>query len=227
MVILEDVEAKDLTSEFALFTVQGPNASRALQRHIPLPTLDAADAEGENGPVTVLRSDRTGSGGWDLLVPRSNSALPAALRKTFEPILPEAFDAARLEAGIPAAGRDWDCRTLPPELGPAFEASHISYRKGCYTGQEVLMRIHSRGHTNRTWVALISDRPMGAGSGVSHPRRKDAGVVTSSCHSPDFGFVAGAMLRNEALSEGDSVFVQNGRETIEAEIRYMPILRMD
>ena len=56
---------------------------------------------------------------------------------------PELAEASRIVAGVPRWGADMGPRTLPPELGPAFEASHISYRKGCYTGQEVLMRMHS------------------------------------------------------------------------------------
>ena len=227
MVILEDVEALDLSEELELLAIQGPNASNALQNLVSLPTLDAADVRIAGSEAIVLRSDRTGSGGWVVLVPKKEAAAVAAIRRPFSPILEGAYEAARLEAGYPVAGQDWDCRTLPPELGPAFEAAHVSYRKGCYTGQEVLMRIHSRGHTNRTWVALLSDEPLAVGCPVSHPRRRDAGLVTSACYSPDFGFIAAAMLRNEAATDGDSVSVQTGARRVDAEVREIPILRLD
>lgn len=227
MVVLEDVEAKDITGDYFLLSVQGPNATRSLQDHVILPTLDAADSRAGDAEVITLRSNRTGLGGWDILVPQSQAKVAKSIRKGFQRILPEAYAIAQLEAGIPVAGVDWDAKTMPPELGLAFEARHVSYRKGCYTGQEVLMRIHSRGHTNRTWLALMSDRPLAAGDQVTHSRRKDAGVVTNACYSPDYGYVAGAMLRNEAILEGDFVTVETAAGAVEAEIRQMPILRFD
>lgn len=57
-----------------------------------------------------------------------------------------------LEKKMPNWDYDVQYKTLPPELGASIEREFISYNKGCYTGQEVLQRIHSRGHTNRTWV---------------------------------------------------------------------------
>jgi folate-binding protein YgfZ len=227
MVVLEDVQAKDVTAEYTLLSIQGPNASRALQDLVILPTLDAADSRSGDKEVITLRSNRTGLGGWDLLVPAADKKTAKTIRKGFEVVLPEALEIARLEAGIPLAGQDWNERTLPPELGPAFEARHVSYKKGCYTGQEVLMRIHSRGHTNRTWVALMSERPMAAGNTVSHARRKDAGILTSACYSPDYGYIAGAMLRNEAVMERDFVTVETETGSISAEVRHMPVLRFD
>ncbi len=225
MVILEDVEAEDVTDRYAFLSVQGPNATRALHDLVGLPTLDAADSRASDRPVIALRSNRTGLGGWDILIPSEDSKTVKAIRKAFPLVLPEAYEIARLEAGIPALGRDWDSKTLPPELGPAFEAKHVSYKKGCYTGQEVLMRIHARGHTNRTWMALRSDRPVAAGDLISHPRRKDAGTVTSACYSPDYGFIAAAMLRNEAAEEGEIVTVTTSSGAVEAEVRQMPVLR--
>src|SRR5579862_4472415 len=67
MVVLEDVEARDVTCEYTLVSVQGPNASRALQDLVILPTLDAADSRSGDHDVVALRSNRTGLGGWDIL----------------------------------------------------------------------------------------------------------------------------------------------------------------
>jgi folate-binding protein YgfZ len=117
-----------------------------------------------------------------------------------------------------------DEKTLPPEMGPAFEARNISYSKGCYTGQEVLMRIHSRGHTNKTWMALVSDEPIPIGASLAHGKRDDAGVVTSSGESPQFGYIAGAMLRNEAAFDGERVRVNGESRSFEAEVRPFPLL---
>ena len=137
------------------------------------------------GTVQVFRShsdpsDRTGEGGWDVWA--SKSSLDA-WREGFEILDPEL---SRILAGIPKWGAAVGPRTLPPELGPAFEASHVSYSKGCYTGQEVLMRIHSRGHTNRTWVGLVSDAPLCVGASVLYEDR-EVGRVSSASTRPTEG----------------------------------------
>ena len=116
-------------------------------------------------------------------------------------------------------------KTFPPEMGKAFEERHVSYSKGCYMGQEVLMRIHSRGHTNKTWVGLASEKPLEVGASVGHRLRSDSGIVTSAVFSPDFGYIGAAMVRNEAAFEGEVVQVTTSQGIVEAEVRQMPILR--
>lgn len=129
-------------------------------------------------------------------------------------------EARRIAAGVPKWGADMGPRTLPPELGPDFEARHVSYEKGCYTGQEVLMRMQSRGHTNRTWIGLIADAPLTAGERVLHEGKEVGRVSSASPYPLEVGFVAAAVLRNEATAEGVVVEVGGGK----AEVRRMPIV---
>jgi folate-binding protein YgfZ len=137
-----------------------------------------------------------------------------------EVLSPEGYELATLEAGIPRFGIDTNDKTLPPELGPHFESNHVSYTKGCYTGQEVLMRMHSRGHTNKTWVGLKASAPISPGTRVSY-EGKDVGTVHRAALSPAFGHIASATLRNEATAEGTKV--QAGDTA--AEVVTMPFLR--
>ncbi|HLK14894.1 MAG TPA: glycine cleavage T C-terminal barrel domain-containing protein [Fimbriimonadaceae bacterium] len=222
MVVMEDVVARDLTGEFALISVQGPQATRALAEHLILPLLDAAETEFEKSSVLTLRSDRTGSGGWDLLIPAEARKAQTAIRKPFETVSLEAYMVARLEAGVPLLDKDYTAKTMPPELGMAFEASHVDYRKGCYTGQEVLMRIHSRGHTNRTWMGLRAEEPLTEGAAVTH-MGAEVGHVTSAGFSPDFGYIGAAILRNQAAAERETVDAGG----VTAEVRRMPLLRYE
>lgn len=129
--------------------------------------------------------DRTGYGGFDCLEPPDADELQI-----------EHLDVLEIAAGIPRLGVDTSSKTLPPELGPAFDASHISYEKGCYVGQEVLQRIHSRGHTNRKWVGLVLEELISIGemSGV--------GTVHRIAMHPEFGIIASATLRNEYATQG-------------------------
>lgn len=224
LVILEDVQAKAIDA--TLLSVQGPEATRSLGKLATLPALDAGQAELDASSLVFLRSNRSGYGGWDIVLSVGAGKAEKKLRKAFEPLAPEAFDAACLEAGIPIFGVDTDERTMPPELGSAFMNAYVSFNKGCYTGQEVLMRIHSRGHTNRTWVGLIGDQPMRPGDRVSHPNRDDAGTVTRAAFSPDFGPIAGGIIRNEVAFPGEIVRIVRDDVAFEAEVQEMPLLRM-
>ena len=53
------------------------------------------------------------------------------------------WETLRIEAGLPAFGADMDGATIPVEAGLADRA--IDHDKGCYTGQEVIVRIRDRG----------------------------------------------------------------------------------
>lgn len=224
MVILEDVHARPLDG--SIVSVEGPEATRELGRIVELPLLEAHDAELEGERLPWLRMNRTGFGGWATVLPNTDSKASSRLRTTFEQVNEEALEIARIEAGIPRFGVDTNSRTLPPELGASFEAAHISYNKGCYLGQEVLMRLHSRGHTNRTWMGVVSEGPLAAGDSISHLGRDDAGVVTSACESPEFGYIGAAYVRRESAFRGETVTVRTPEGDWEAEIQDMPLLRL-
>ena len=87
----------------------------------------------------------------------------------------------RIEAGVPRWGHEIDGKILPAEAG--LDATHISFSKGCYPGQEPIARLHYRGHANRELrVVELSD-------GVEVER------VTSSAERPDGSVVALAYVR--------------------------------
>ena len=89
------------------------------------------------------------------------------------------------------------------------------------------MRLHSRGHTNKTWMGLIADAPLEVGAPVRHSRRPEAGEVTSAAFSPVHGYIGAAILRNEAAYDGEWVTVETSEGPVEAEVREMPILRLE
>ena len=109
-----------------------------------------------------------------------------------------AWEIARIENGRPEWGLDIDESTIPQEANHD-ELHAISYTKGCYTGQEVVARIHFRGHVNRHLRGLRLDR-------AELPREhtplltlegKQVGDVRSSALSPRFGAIALVMVRRE------------------------------
>ncbi|MFN7172862.1 MAG: YgfZ/GcvT domain-containing protein [Fimbriimonadaceae bacterium] len=216
-IIMEDVQLEPMADDWAHFLVQGASATEQLEEIIELPSMDAGKAP----DALVLRSDRTGFGGWEIWT-KGDSNLATQIQSSFPEIGEQAIRISRLEAGIPTFGIDTNQKTLPPELGEAFDSSHISYKKGCYTGQEVLMRMHSRGHTNRTWMGFFSPQPVPRGSTLSHHSRPDAGTVTQSVESPVFGHIGAAMVRNEFAREGDILLANCDEGTIECEMKVLP-----
>ena len=119
---------------------------------------------------------------------------------------------ARVEAGRPEWGLDIDDSTLPQEAG-LEELGAISYTKGCYVGQEVVARIHFRGHVNRRLMGLRA-------AGMRNSRRgmavlldadgKSVGDVRSGVMSPRFGGIALGMVRRE-VEVGDAPGGRTGR----------------
>ncbi|MFQ5536595.1 MAG: YgfZ/GcvT domain-containing protein [Gemmatimonadota bacterium] len=97
----------------------------------------------------------------------------------------------RIEAGRPAFGEDMDGTTIPVEAGIHTRA--IDYEKGCYTGQEVIVRIRDRGHVNRELrlIELGDVEPPPSGTSLVRADEGDdakpAGRVTSAVRSPRFG----------------------------------------
>jgi folate-binding protein YgfZ len=226
MVVMEDVQAEWL-SDWQCLSLQGPTATRTLGERTHLPNLDAAKLDLGSAQGYVLRADHSGLGGWDMLYPNSAEKSVARLAKGLTQVGDEALNIAQIESGIPRFGIDLTARTLPPEMGPAFSNRMISYSKGCYLGQEVLMRIHSRGHTNRTWVGLFADAVVPPGASLACGQKEDVGTITRSGDSPRFGPIAAGMIRNEFATNGEIVRIQTPDGPVEAEVRTMPLLRFD
>jgi folate-binding protein YgfZ len=111
-----------------------------------------------------------------------------------------------VEAGLPRFGLDMDGETIPQEAN-LDQLGAISFNKGCYTGQEVVARIHFRGHVNRHLRWLTASEPLPSGAVVLDTDGKAVGDVRSSVVSPTRGPLAMAMVRRE-IEPGTDVRVR-------------------
>ncbi len=104
---------------------------------------------------------------------------------------PAAFDALRIECGVPAMGAELTDATIPAEAGQWLMDASVSFTKGCYTGQELVARIDSRGgNVPRPLRGLLVDGdPVPVGTTVHHAG-SEVGTVTSSARSAVLGAVA-------------------------------------
>lgn len=163
-VIFDQVEIQDVSEE--LRTVH-------VWQEADLPGWDAAGGAAQTfglGGGTVLggRVNRAGTPGVDLhYLARHEQAVLAALTGPEAPLAD--LDAARVRAGIPDVIRDALTGTLPPEIGldVGGPLPAISYRKGCYVGQEIMARLEARGNARHHLTRLEGDQPWPAGAEVT------------------------------------------------------------
>lgn len=129
-----------------------------------------------------VRTLVTGEPGWDIFVDvdRRDAVIGALLDAGGRPGDPEALEALRVSAGRPRWGRELTEDVIPLEADLLDRA--ISQGKGCYTGQEVIVRILHRGHVNRHLRRLEFSGPVPeAGTELfEEGNEKARGVVTSA-----------------------------------------------
>jgi folate-binding protein YgfZ len=197
-VIMDDVAFADVSASLRLLPVLGPQAAIRL---------------GERGTsVPRIGDRRRGAPAVDLLLPPPEAeALRAALvAEGAHDLAPSDLEALRILEGQARWGADLDETRLPMEAGLTRAA--ISFTKGCYTGQEVVLRATARGHLQRGLVQLAL--PGGAGPGAPLAAGgQEVGVVTSAAETPD-GRIGLGYLRRAHWTEGERLSTPAGEATV-------------
>jgi len=232
-IFTEDVQLGDVTDTFAQIAVVGPQAAQAiagvvtglsLERLRDLAEHANVRAPWDGGAAIVTRVTDTGEPGFDLYVERAQAgALKTALGavdvvEADEPVA----EALRIESGVPLFRRDMGEDTIPLEAG--IESRAISFTKGCYVGQEVVIRVLHRGHGRvaRRLVGLLIDGQLVPAPGaVIRSGDREVGRVTSGTQSP-------ALKRPIALGYVHRDFVEPGTKLIvgdtSAEVTTLPFV---
>jgi folate-binding protein YgfZ len=135
----------------------------------------------------------------------------------------EEYEALRIECGVPALGRELTERTIPAEAGQAVIDRSVSFTKGCYTGQELVARIDSRGgNVPRHLRGLVLDGDALPADGTPIDNEgAEVGVVTSAARSSRLDAVValGYVQRSIEVPTGAEV---EGRV---ARVETLPLLR--
>jgi folate-binding protein YgfZ len=227
----EKVSLADVNAEWALFMLAGPEAPAVAERLTGArppaapwsnvaATLDGAAVRlvaggGETGGPEVWIGVPAGVG---------EQALATLTAAGARPIGPEALESLRIEAGTLRFGNDIGPAVLLPEVPSEHLLSHS---KGCYPGQEVVVRIRDRGHVNRHLRGLVI-------TGDAVPQRGDEvvagdvviGSVTSATRS--FGLehpIALALVRREHAEPGAAVGVRVNGRVVPATVSALPFAR--
>ena len=225
-IIMDDVTLTDSTQAFGTLALEGP-ASAQITRDLTaidlqsFPELMRQDAHVDSIPCVVSRRSPGKFVGAEFFVERTHlPALWQILKEKSQaagggPIGYSALSALRLEQGIPWFSYDFDEKQIPHEA--ALEGSHISYTKGCYTGQEIVERVRSRGQVNRRRVSLgFTGEGIPSAGETLTSAGKDAGYVTRAAFSPALASAIGmGYLRKEYTSPGTTLEWSGGTAAIE------------
>ena len=136
----------------------------------------------------------------------------------------EAYEAVRIEAGIPVMGKELDESTIPAEAGVVDRS--VSFTKGCYTGQELVARIDSRGgNVPRRLRGLVfpDDVAMPAGATLQADG-KDVGRVTSVAFSPRVGATVALAYVRRAVEPPAEVVVSWDGGSSPARVEALPLV---
>lgn len=207
----DDFQLQDVTAETAVFGVYGPDAAaRLAQAGFPetdLPLHHWRQATIAGLTAYVHRTDPVGGDGYFVMC---QAAAQAELRQHLlqagiEPADEAAFEYLRIAAGLPRFRRELTLDYIPLEAGLWAD---VSFGKGCYTGQEIIARMESRGRLAKRLVRLQPAAPLAPGDPLT-ANGKQAGSVTSAAVGPlgavALGYVKTAVLEAEtALWSGET-----------------------
>ena len=204
-IIMDDVTLTDESQRYGTLALEGPKAA-AVAAEVAgvelasLEELQRMETSVSSIPCWVAKRSPGGVAGCEFLLEREKLAdlwrvLSDAVRRYGGgPMGYAALSAQRLVQGVPWFGYDFGEKQIPHEAG--LQETHISYTKGCYTGQEIVERVRSRGQVNRQRVGLIFDgeTPPQAGEALTADG-KEAGYVTRAAvpsfltHAIGMGYV--------------------------------------
>ena len=179
-----DFHVSDVSDEIALLSVQGKRAREVI-------TADDG---------IVIRATHTGEDGYDVLttVPLTEKLVAAGAK----PVTRETLETLRIEAGIARHGKDMD------ETNVVLETNlddAVSYTKGCYVGQEIIVRIKHRGHVAKKLTGLTLEAEVEEPV-ITSEDGKEIGRITSTTYSPKLdSHIALGYVRYEYLAAGTKV----------------------
>jgi folate-binding protein YgfZ len=227
-----DFKVAELSGETAELSVQGAAAAEILAKVVGAraaelerqksSTLDFAGAA-----VTLIRATHTAEDGFDVFVNRDHlAALHDALTNAgARAISEETFETLRIEAGVPRYGIDMDETNVVTETNLD---DAVSFTKGCYVGQEIVIRIKHRGHVAKKLAGVVLE------GAASSPRNakivaadgREIGRVTSSTFSPRLDrAIALAYLKYDHLAPGTAVRIVAADGEMAATVRELPFVR--
>lgn len=233
-IVADDVAAVNVGDRYAHLMVVGPQAPLLMEEVAGgevagLHAWHHAEARLGGVQARVVRTRWLQMPGYDVIAPVDtagkawmallNLGLPRGLR----PVGMAALARLRLEAGWPWYGVDFDDSNL---LMESLTREHVSFTKGCYIGQEVVIRVEHQGHVNKKLCGLLvaGETVPAVKSDILSGERK-VGTVTSAIASPVLKqVVALGYVRREFWDPGTKLRIASGGQFLEAEVAPLPFV---
>jgi folate-binding protein YgfZ len=224
-----DFKVADLTETHTIFTIQGGGAAAVIEQLLNAEAANvvrnrAVTVTGTAGTATVIRSTHTAEDGFDLFVDGAEKeAFRAALESSEARQISDAvWEVLRIEAGIPRFGIDMTATNVVLETVPE-EA--VSYTKGCYVGQEIIARIHWRGHVAKQLAGLKLNGPATHDEQLVTAEGKDAGRITSVAFSPGLDqWIALGIVKYDQLAAGTALKIGTADSERTALVAELPLV---
>ncbi|MBL8151296.1 MAG: aminomethyltransferase family protein [Blastocatellia bacterium] len=228
-----DFFVTDITETTTFLSLQGPHSTKILFNLgaglvASLEALNNRSVKIAGEELRVFKNSRTGEEGFDLLVEKNAPTVFNALTDAgAKPCGLNALDLLRVEAGIAEYKVDMDDTIILLEAGLEHA---VSYKKGCYLGQETIAKIHHRGHGQTakrlSGIVVQSSNLPAVGTKVFNKDGKEIGYITSSIVSPALNQpVALAYLRRDHFTPGQVHSIEIAGDRIGVEVVELPFYR--
>ena len=229
-VIADDVQIVDRSADFARFAIEGPRApdvaASAVGATLRIERQNVVVAQIGGVEAVIAAWGWSGEAAFQIFVALEHAtAVESALRdagRAWQAIVASeaALEVLRIEAGNPRYGAELGEHALPAELHLVDRA--ISFTKGCYTGQEVVARMQSRGRVGHllVGVALDCDVLPEAGAPIAAAGVR-VGELTSVARSPGVGAIALGFVRR-GFDEPDTALEIEGRGARVVALPFIP-----
>jgi folate-binding protein YgfZ len=233
-IIADDVAVSNRSDRIAHLMLAGP-AARDLVAGVAgaelagLSPWQHREARIGGVPVRLMATRWLALPGYDVFVPAAQAGDVWAMlgqsgdRLGLRPVGLAALERLRVEAGWPWYGRDFDDSTL---LMEALTQEHVSFTKGCYIGQEVVIRIQHQGHINKRLCGLFVEGGSVPPAGSTlHLGERKVGTLTSAAVSPALQrVIALGYVRHEGWEPGTKLRLVSGDTSAEAEVAQLPFI---
>ena len=239
-IITEDAAVEDATAALAQIGLYGPAAARVAGAAFDADGVDVTTALATLAPdsnvtlpagpgLTAVVSGDYGRPGFEIFLPSDGRARAMALLEAAGAvkISAETASVTRIEAGVPEFGTDMNDATIPLEAG--IEHRAISFTKGCYVGQEVIIRVLHRGQGRvaRRLVGLLGSAEEGAlqpGMALLIGER-EIGAITSAARSPRLrGPIALGYVHRDYSAPGTLLVARDATGLHEVTVAALPFI---
>lgn len=235
----DEVEVSDQTAATAQFALHGPKAEALVERLAPgaanWPVFGHGEVTLDGISFWLARSKPLSGSHWTLVCaaddagPLWNALITQGAPEGLRPAGSLLYNILRVRAGRPGVGRELSETYIPLEVGLWDE---VSFQKGCYTGQEIIARMESRGKLARLLVQVQLEKPLDAPADIFLDGHS-IGTLTSSAVTPNGEPFGLAVLKTSAFGNDPAgLNVHIGNEAIAAQVMGPagsppPLLRQD